>query len=69
MSPSELAQVSAVLDNMGPHRFDIATRASTPLQIRRIASQMKFSKEGLAMIIVDYLQLMRTDSKRGTRYE
>lgn len=46
----------------------IAERASTPMQIRREASKMADSM-GLAMIVVDYIQLMRPDSKHSSRYE
>lgn len=40
----------------------------TPLQIRREASAMQ-RNGGLAMIMVDYLQLMRSDESRKSRYE
>lgn len=46
----------------------ITTSASTPLQVRREAHRIKESK-GLAMIMVDYIQLMRCDGKRSSRYE
>lgn len=46
----------------------IAEKASTPMQIRREASKMADSM-GLAMIVVDYIQLMRPDSKHSSRYE
>lgn len=46
----------------------IAEKASTPMQIRREASKMADSM-GLAMIVVDYIQLMRPDNKHSSRYE
>lgn len=46
----------------------IAQRASTPMQVRREAQRMQ-EREGLAMVVVDYIQLMRPDSKHGSRYE
>jgi replicative DNA helicase len=46
----------------------ITTEASTPLQVRREAHRVKES-QGLAMVVVDYIQLMRCDGKRSSRYE
>ena len=40
----------------------------TPLQIRRVASQM-LRKEGLSLIVVDYIQLMKSDEHKKSRYE
>ena len=46
----------------------IAERASTPMQVRREAQKMA-ERDGLAMVVVDYIQLMRSDSKHSSRYE
>lgn len=46
----------------------IATHVSTPLQIRREAQSM-LHHGGLAMILVDYIQLMRADGRHSSRYE
>jgi len=46
-------------------RFSMAT---TPLQIRREAAAMQ-RDGGLKMIVVDYIQLMRADDSRKSRYE
>lgn len=46
----------------------ITTEAATPMQVRREAHRVKESK-GLAMVVVDYIQLMRSDGKRSSRYE
>lgn len=46
----------------------IATSASTPMQVRREAHKIQ-AEHGLAMVVVDYIQLMRTDGKRSSRYE
>lgn len=46
----------------------IATHASTPLQIRQEATSMQH-RQGLAMVVVDYIQLMHGSGKSGTRYE
>ncbi len=44
------------------------TRANTPLTIRREAGRIK-RKKGLALIMVDYIQLMRSDEAKKSRYE
>lgn len=46
----------------------IATHAATPLQIRQEASAMQH-RQGLSMVVVDYLQLMRGSGRSSTRYE
>lgn len=46
----------------------IATRCVTPLQLRREAVRMQ-ENGGLSLVIVDYLQLMRSDGKHSSRYE
>lgn len=46
----------------------ISEKATTPMQVRREAQKMRESG-GLAMIVVDYIQLMRPDGKHGSRYE
>lgn len=46
----------------------IATRCTTPLQIRREAVRMQ-ENGGLSLVIVDYLQLVRADGKHSSRYE
>lgn len=40
----------------------------TPLQIRRYASSMK-RNGGLSLIMIDYLQLMKSDENKKSRYE
>lgn len=46
----------------------IATRCTTPMQIRREAMRMQ-ENGGLSLVIVDYLQLVRSDGKHSSRYE
>ena len=46
----------------------MTTSAATPMQIRREAHKVK-EAQGLAMVMVDYLQLLRCDGKRSSRYE
>ena len=44
------------------------TNKQTPLQIRRFASNMQ-RNGGLAMIMIDYIQLMKSDESKKSRYE
>ena len=46
----------------------MAQNTSTPMQVRREAMAMKHSG-GLSMVVIDYLQLMRSDEKMKSRYE
>lgn len=46
----------------------MAQNTSTPMQVRREAMAMKNSC-GLSMVVIDYLQLMRSDEKMKSRYE
>ena len=46
----------------------ISESATTPLQIRREAQAIQ-RKHGLKMILVDYLQLLRSDTPTRSRYE
>lgn len=47
----------------------IEEKAVTPLQIRNAAARMKVSKTGLKLVVVDYIQLMRSGGKAGNRAE
>lgn len=65
----------ATLDKIGLYGSDVSglpiritDRACTPMQIRREAQKMQ-ERDGLSMVVVDYIQLMRPDSKHGSRYE
>lgn len=46
----------------------MAQNTCTPMQVRREAMAMKHSG-GLSMVVIDYLQLMRSDEKMKSRYE
>ena len=46
----------------------MAQNTSTPMQVRREAMAMQNSG-GLSMVVIDYLQLMRSDEKMKSRYE
>lgn len=47
----------------------ITNKAKTPMTLRRIATKLKEEDLGLAMIVVDYVQLMTVDGKSRSRYE
>lgn len=49
-------------------RMHITCRASTPLQVRREAVRLKARGE-LKLIVIDYVQLMHSDTKCSSRYE
>ena len=46
----------------------MAQQTSTPMQVRREAMAMQNSC-GLSVVVIDYLQLMRSDEKMKSRYE
>ena len=46
----------------------MAQNTCTPMQVRREAMAMQHSG-GLSMVVIDYLQLMRSDEKMKSRYE
>ncbi len=47
----------------------VNTRLNSPMKLWQKVSSMKNSKEGLDLVVVDYLQLMEADGKTGSRYE
>lgn len=49
-------------------RMHITCRASTPLQVRREAVRLKARGE-LKLIVIDYVQLMHSDTRCNSRYE
>ena len=67
MAPEEWRRTITAASGMAglPFRF---LRLRTPMQIRREAGAMKRA-EGLRLIVVDYIQLMRGDGKTSSRYE
>ena len=67
LSQSELEAMSEAMPEVGGLKIRI-TNKQTPLQIRRFASEMQ-RQEGLSLVVVDYIQLMRTDSHKKSRYE
>lgn len=68
LETDEWLQVTSAVAEMNKLPIRITTSAATPMQVRREAHKAK-EKQGLAMVVVDYIQLMRCDSKRSSRYE
>ena len=68
LEPEDWSRVTAAASEMSKLPIRITTACATPLQVRREAHRIR-EQEGLAMIVVDYLQLMRCDGKRSSRYE
>jgi replicative DNA helicase len=68
LSPEDIDRMSACYAEIMALPIRIATRATTPLQVRREAASMQ-NAGGLGMIVVDYIQLMRPDGKHSSRYE
>lgn len=66
--PDTAAEASDAAFRVAKMPMHIVTDAVTPLTVRRYAGQIKRT-EGLSLIVIDYLQLMRTDSKAVSRYE
>lgn len=69
MELEDFAQISPCYQALADLPVTIEERAVTPLQIRNAAAKMKASKQGLSLIVVDYIQLMRADEKCGNRTE
>lgn len=69
MELEDFAQISPCYQVIANLNVCIEERAVTPLQIRNAAAKMKASKQGLSLIVVDYIQLMRADEKCGNRTE
>lgn len=68
LSDTSLEAVTAAAPSIAALPLRLSTRCTTPMQIRREAQRMR-EKEGLQLVVVDYLQLVRSDGKHGSRYE
>lgn len=68
LTEKELQKVSGCYQDIAALPVRIATRATTPLQICREAVSMQH-RQGLSMVVIDYIQLLRSDAKSGSRYE
>lgn len=68
LEPEDWLRVTPAAAEVSRLPIRITTSASTPMQVRREAHRMR-DTQGLAMVVVDYIQLMRSDGKRSSRYE
>lgn len=68
LSDDESARMAQCYQEISQIPLHINADVYTPLQIRAAATRLKAEK-GLAMIVVDYLQLMRADHKTNSLYE
>ena len=67
LTQTELEATSEAMPIVGGLSMKIINK-QTPLQIRRAASDMQ-RNGGLSMIVVDYIQLMKADTNKKSRYE
>lgn len=68
MTEEDYAAIVPCYQQIADLPIRIAERAATPMTLRREAMAMR-AKNGLCMVVVDYLQLMRADNRHGSRYE
>jgi replicative DNA helicase len=62
------AMLASCYSDLSRIPLHISDRARTPLKLRREAVRMK-NRCGLSAIVVDYIGLMQSDTKTGSRYE
>jgi len=68
ISPEEFGTIWGQAPLMTEIPMRISTSLGTPMQIRREALSM-LREDGLKMIVVDYLQLLKADEKTSSKYE
>ena len=68
MEEADWIDAAKALPFVTENRLHITCRASTPLQVRREAVKLK-ARGDLRLIVIDYVQLMRSDSRANSRYE
>lgn len=68
LSEQSMEAITAAAPTIAALPLRLSTRCTTPMQIRREAQRMK-ENGGLELVVVDYLQLVRSDGKHGSRYE
>ena len=64
--------MGALLQSYGPLstlNMVINRRLNSPMKLRQKVSNLVNSKEGLGLVVVDYIQLMEADGKVNGRYE
>lgn len=67
-SDEQIQSVVAAYAEIGQIQLSISTQAQTPLQIRSLALRQR-QETGLDMVVVDYLQLLRSGRKTNNRAE
>lgn len=68
LTTEEWLKSSQVVGAMSQTKLHITCRASTPLQVRREAVRLK-ARGDLKLIVIDYVQLMHSDTRCNSRYE
>lgn len=68
MSPDDYAKIAPWYGTLSKLPIRITDRATTPLQVRREAAKMQ-ANGGLRLVVVDYVQLLSSDTRRSSRYE
>lgn len=68
LTEEQASRAAACYPSISALPIRMAQNTSTPMQVRREAMAMKNSG-GLSMVVIDYLQLMRSDEKMKSRYE
>lgn len=67
-SDEQIQSVVAAYAEIGQIQLSISTQAQTPLQIRSLALRQR-QETGIDMVVVDYLQLLRSGRKTNNRAE
>ena len=69
LSEQEWVTVSEGYGRVGKLPIIVNTRLRTPIRLRQKASTLANSKEGLNLIVIDYIQLLSDDGNAKSRYE
>ncbi|MBR3795751.1 MAG: DnaB-like helicase C-terminal domain-containing protein [Clostridia bacterium] len=68
MTDDEAIAVGAIVPELSAIPLRISTRTNTPALIRKEAAAMQY-RDGLGMIVIDYLQLLHASGKSSSRYD
>lgn len=68
MQEADYSRITPLYGELAKLPMHVTSRATTPLQVRSEAVRMQ-TREGLALIAIDYIQLMRGDGRYSSRYE
>jgi replicative DNA helicase len=64
---NDMQRITMAAAKVAPLNIWLETSDSTPSQLAAIARRMRRSKDGLGLIVVDYLQLVRPEDRRMPR--